>query len=60
MMNYCKKKSDEINLNNIDCICNQNLNICFLKKQRTNNENEIYNYLEYTIIPKGRRLFLRI
>ena len=57
MLNYCKKNSDKMNFNNMDCICNQNLDICFQKKQTTN--DTIYNFMEYTINPPGR-VFLRI
>ena len=60
MMNYCKKNSDKINFDNMDCICNQNLNICFQKKNMTNNENnQTYNFMEYIINPPGR-VFLRL
>ena len=60
MIDHCEKKSKEkdknINLDNMDCLCSQNLDVCFLKEIK---KNEPYNYMEYVINPPGR-VFLRI
>ena len=57
MMNYCETTNNlSDNIDNYDCMCNQNLNICFVKQMKV---KETYKFLEYVNNPSGR-VFLRI